>query len=244
MRITVYMSSEKPITLPINYNYIMQAVVLRWLGDESYQKFVHDTGYIYKKRNYKLYTFSRLEGIFKLDKVKKSITFPQGAKLTIASVDEKFLNYLVNNIICKDKFKILNNEVYIEKIDCSADHPTSPLYIRTKSPIVIYSTFQTQTSKKTYYYNPYEKDFSEMLRQNLIRKYKALHDMEPEDSNFTIEIADGTCPKESVLIYKGTVIRGWNGKFLLKGSDALLTLAYDAGLGSKNSQGFGCIEII
>lgn len=242
MRIIVHMVSEKPIVLPVNYNYIIQAVVLRWLGDESYRRFVHDTGYSYKKREYKLYTFSRLEGAYSLEN--KRISFPNGANLTISSVDEAFLNYLVNNIISKDKFKILDNQVRIENIECMAYHYSTPLNISTKSAIVTYSTLQNGTVKKTYYYSPYEREFTEMLRQNLIRKYIALHDAEPADTSFKITIDEKSKPRENVLTYKGTIIKGWSGRFRLEGSNELLKLAYDAGLGSKNSQGFGCIEII
>jgi len=43
--------------------------------------------------------------------------------------------------------------------------------------------------------------------------------------------------------YKGTVIKGWMGIYRLKGAVSLLKMALDAGLGAKNSQGFGCVEI-
>jgi CRISPR-associated endoribonuclease Cas6 len=42
--------------------------------------------------------------------------------------------------------------------------------------------------------------------------------------------------------YKGTWIEGWTGRFLLEGPPELLRLALEAGLGAKNSQGFGYVE--
>jgi CRISPR-associated endoribonuclease Cas6 len=42
--------------------------------------------------------------------------------------------------------------------------------------------------------------------------------------------------------YTGTWIEGWVGRFLLEGPPELLRLALDAGLGAKNSQGFGYVE--
>jgi CRISPR-associated endoribonuclease Cas6 len=41
--------------------------------------------------------------------------------------------------------------------------------------------------------------------------------------------------------YKGTWIEGWVGRFLLEGPSELLRLALEAGLGAKNSQGFGYV---
>ena len=36
-------------------------------------------------------------------------------------------------------------------------------------------------------------------------------------------------------------IKGWEGRFKLKGPKELLQVALDCGLGAKNSLGFGCI---
>lgn len=38
-------------------------------------------------------------------------------------------------------------------------------------------------------------------------------------------------------------LKGWNGVFRLKGPKALLQKAVDCDLGSKNSAGFGCVEV-
>lgn len=244
MRAKIEICSEKEITLPLQYNYIIQAVILKWLGDEAYSKFIHDTGYEYNNRKYKMYTFSRLEGRFNIDKVNKNITFFENPRLTISTGDDKFLSYFINNIISKDNFRIGNNNVYIGKAECSNYKLKGPIDIFTKSPIVIYSTLvNSEGAKKTYYYSPYEKEFSELARKNLIHKYIAVNGKEPEDDRFILEPIKNSRLKESVVIYKDIVIKGWRGEFSMSGSDELINLAYNTGLGSKNSQGFGCIEI-
>lgn len=40
--------------------------------------------------------------------------------------------------------------------------------------------------------------------------------------------------------YKDTIIKGWVGAYFLAGDPDLLKLALTAGVGAKNSQGFGC----
>lgn len=47
-----------------------------------------------------------------------------------------------------------------------------------------------------------------------------------------------------MILYKGTVIKAWEGTFRLLGPQELVELAYDTGLGAKNSQGFGCFELL
>jgi CRISPR-associated endoribonuclease Cas6 len=49
---------------------------------------------------------------------------------------------------------------------------------------------------------------------------------------------------EVIAIFKGTVIKGWTGIYELQLPEPYFSLAYDAGLGSKNSQGFGMVEVV
>lgn len=113
--------------------------------------------------------------------------------------------------------------------------------INTLAPITVYSTLNTRDNrKKTYYYSPYEKEFSNLVTDNLRKKFKLVHHKEPGKRSLIIEPVDGVY--EKILKYKETIIKGWMGKFKLKGSPSLISIAYDTGLGSKNSQGFGMFE--
>ncbi|MDI6814456.1 MAG: CRISPR-associated endoribonuclease Cas6, partial [Desulfitobacteriaceae bacterium] len=47
-----------------------------------------------------------------------------------------------------------------------------------------------------------------------------------------------------IIPYKGGIIKGYSGNLELLGSQSQLQLAVDAGLGSKNAQGFGCLEVM
>ena len=49
----------------------------------------------------------------------------------------------------------------------------------------------------------------------------------------------GLCRK-----YRGTIIKGWMGRFVLNGNKKLLKLGYDCGIGAKNSQGFWMVELL
>ena len=43
-------------------------------------------------------------------------------------------------------------------------------------------------------------------------------------------------------MFKNTVVKAWSGIYERTGPPDLLRLAFDCGLGAKNSQGFGMIE--
>ncbi|OAA83845.1 CRISPR-associated endoribonuclease Cas6 [Clostridium ljungdahlii] len=242
MRIIITFEFNKPLVLNIQYNHIIQAVLLNWLNDENYQRFIHDTGYEIGNRRYKLYTFSRLQGRFHIDLGQGTITYYNEAKLEVASQDDKFLNYLVNGVIIKDNVKIGNNIVHIKNIRCINYILDSGSKVYTKSPITVYSTFKILDKKKTYYYSPFENEFSKLIRENLIKKYEAMYNKCPEDDSFEISYVKNSKLKEKVVIYKDTVIKGWVGEFVLNGSKELINIGYNSGLGSKNSQGFGCIS--
>ena len=49
---------------------------------------------------------------------------------------------------------------------------------------------------------------------------------------------------EVVTTFKGTYITGWQGYYHLEGSNELINFLYYAGLGDRNSQGFGMFKII
>lgn len=243
MRAYVTLKFNKPLIMPIQYNHIMQAVVLKWINDEKYTTYLHDKGFALEKRVFKLYTFSRLEGDCKYDREKSRLVFKSFAKFTISTADENFLDYVVRTAIVNDTMSILGQEVYVDNVRCMHMDIMSEKRIHTLSPIVTYSTFEHDGRKKTYYYNPMEEEFSRLIKENLVKKYIAFNGKEPSEREFTIKPAPNGRLKESIVIYKGTVIKGWNGDFIISGSPELLTIGYNAGLGSKNAQGFGCIEI-
>lgn len=229
--------------MPIHYNNILQAVILNWLGNENYQKFIHDFGYKVGKRKYKLFTFSKIYGKFKIDRERKTIDFFDNAHFTISSLENKFLSYLATNVIEKDNFKFGNNIVNVNSIETVNNKISEREEVYTKSPIVMYSTFKNYKGNKTYYYSPLEREFSELIRKNLIHKYEAYYNKLPLRDDFSISPINKKGLKERVVIYKDYVIKGWDGEFLLEGSEELMNIAYNAGIGSKNSQGFGCVEI-
>lgn len=241
MRADINIKLEDPLELPIHYNHIIQAVVLRWLSDDNYSKFIHDTGYKYKKRQYKMYTFSKIYGKFSIDYNKKTITYFDNVMLSISSLENEFMKYIINTAIISDVV-IGKTRGQVENITFKSLDSINKGRIKTKSPIVVYSTFLLEDKKKTYYYNPKEDEFETIIRNNLIKKYIAYYGSDLNNKEFKIHPLGNL--KESIVIYKGTVIKGWNGEFEIEGSPELIKIGYDTGLGSKNSQGFGCFEFV
>ncbi|WP_179631939.1 CRISPR-associated endoribonuclease Cas6 [Clostridium peptidivorans] len=243
MRANIEMSFNDELTVPIDYNYILHEMILNCMGKEGYETLIHDKRYEYKNRSYKLFTFSKLFGKFEMDKENSTITYFDRANFTVSSPDYTFLNYLINRVLKNPNFKIGWNDIKIKKIENFHAQLGSSETIYTKSPIVAYKTLENDKRRKTLYYSPYEDEFQEILKENLINKYKAIYGYKPEHNEFKINVLETKKPKSSSINYQGHIIKGWNGEFLIEGSPELLQIAYDTGLGLKNSQGFGCIEV-
>lgn len=240
---------KEEVTFPLNYNYGLQSFIYHHIS-EKLATFLHDEGYLVGKRRFKLFTFSRLSGKFKIGFPQEEIMFTGPFHFYVSSPIDNFIQQFAEDLIKSGEVKLFKEPVAIASIEVNPAPPMhSPLIIRMLSPLTVYSTFfSPQGKKKTYYYSPFEKEFSKLIKENLIKKYQALYKAIPSNDDFTITRIKVTKNSEKIIKYtpgKGsyTVIKGWMGLYELEGSPELIYLGYEAGLGSKNPQGFGMFEI-
>lgn len=246
MRFEISMTAETEICLPIQYNPTIQGMIYNHISPEFGTQ-LHDTGYLYEKRSFKLFTFSRINGLFRLDRESQEIIFSPPIRLTVSSPIERFIYELGYSMVTSDHLQLGDNLLTISGINIPLEPDfTSSELIRMLSPITVYSTLKTAEGKsKTYYYSPYEDEFSRLIESNLKKKYKILYSRDPnENQSFSIKPVKAGKGSEKIIKYKGTVIKGWMGIYLIQGDPELIKVGYEAGLGSKNSQGFGCFESI
>ena len=247
MQFKINFKSDKDIILPFQYNHILQGSLLSMIHDEKYAEFLHNRGYTHDKRNFKLYTFSRIMGQANVDREKKEFHFGKICALYVASMDNKLIHQVFtdftdkqsnlrwkNNIITTHSIDILEPPVLLEKDE---------IIVKTVSPITTYSTlYDIDHTKKIYYYSPYEKEFQQNIAANLKKKYFAFYGTYPKDESFQIvPIKD---VKACVLTYKGKLTKGYTGIYAIKGSKEMLNTALCAGLGNRNSIGFGMVLFI
>ena len=242
MRIILEISSEKEIKLPIQYNRILQGFIYNNLSDKNYREFIHSQGYQLDNKKFKFFTYSRLTGKFNLYPRQNEIGFESPVKLVISSAVEQFITDLAETLIKADFLFLGGNQIEISSITVEKQFEfTETMQIKMLSPVVAYST----ENKLTYYYSPWHPRFNEIITRNLIDKYKTLFGYMPEEQAFKI-IPNGMQEKKFKIVtnFKNTIIEGYNGIYFLKGNPELIKIAYHAGLGSKNAQGFGCWEVV
>lgn len=242
MHIRINFVSEKDIILPIHYNHLLQGFIYSNIDNEL-AEFLHNHGYIYKGRSFKLFTFSNI--LNRGHKVNNTFNFKKNINLIISSPIEEFCKSLANSMIKNNELLLGENIVRVEHIQIENQIISKEeIVVCTLSPIVVYSTlYKPDGSKYTCYFSPGEPDFERIISENLIKKYKSFNN---NDEIFEEQISIKPIGrfKQNLIIYKDFIIKGVSGKFILKGDRRLLQIGVDTGIGSKNSQGLGCITLL
>jgi len=249
LRLVIKFEPEKGcLKLPINYNHILQGAILRSLK-KGLADWVHDKGYEFNGRKFKLYTFSRLfSRDKKVDKLSKTITFCGQVMFKVSSVEVEILESLASYLVKEGAIVLGGTKCIFNSIE--VERPIlpdgKPVLIKALSPITVYRTlYTTDGRKKTYYFTPFENEFEELVFDNLKRKARAYYrDREiPELSGY---IKPYRVENRNLIVtkFKGTIIKAWSGIYELHLPEPWFMLAYNAGLGSKNSQGFGMIDVV
>jgi len=206
--------------------------------------FLHEKGYQSGNRMFKLFVFSRLLGKFTAKKEKNTISFNEKIKLVISSPVDEFCQSIANGLLTKGCLRLGSIDVEVEKMMVQQlKVQEEQVVLRTLSPVVAYSTFLRPDGRKyTCYFQPGDPDFASLVENNLRKKYQAFYGKKAPVGEVKVRRLGQV--RQHVMNYKGTVVKGCSGKLAVSGPVELLQMAVDAGMGSKNGQGFGCMEMV
>ncbi len=247
MRIKIILENteNKDIILPIHYNEIIQKIIYKNLP-HLLANFLHNIGFRYKNKPLKLFTFSKLFSD-KIKITKNKIFLKNPITLFISCPIEIIIKILKENLLKKESVKLINNNLKIKEIIIlNKPEFKNELKIKTLSPITTYKTIIKDNKKYTEYIFPDNPLFNKLIKENIIKKYSIIEGItnNNEIEPFNLEITPINT-KIKILKYKNFIIKGVDGELLIKTDNPkIIEKIYDAGLGSKNSQGFGMFEII
>jgi len=261
-----YASEQKGLLLPVHYNDVLQALLYRTFSNEI-AKFLHNEGFSLGKRHFKLFTFSRilnkgnkvygerLSNLKRRLKINNSfffkprrnatneeaLYFKEGVSFYFSSPKDFIIEDMGNRAVSIPQSILLNQDIFVTSIEVIPTQKFSNrISIKMLSPVTVYSTIRTRDKKAlTYYYSPYEKEFSTLIQKNAEKKYTLINGTK---SNETLKITPlyfNEKRNRAVVYFKNTRIEGWTGVFTLEGGTNLIKTVYEAGLGSKNPEGFG-----
>jgi len=116
VRISLKISSNKErIVLPLDYNYHVQSFLYNNVSPEL-ASFLHDRGFLYGQRSFKMFTFSRLLGKYEMRRAENAITFSMPLTLIISSPMDRFVSELANSMLKKGDLKLCGENIFVEEI--------------------------------------------------------------------------------------------------------------------------------
>jgi len=254
MRLKIELLAERPVKLPIGFNEYFQALIYKYLNFD-YAEWLHNTGYRLEGKTFKFFTFSPFLEKGRFFSREKFFQFPQKLSFYIASPVDWILEQFAVNISKSEFIQIghefpFDNRLLVSSIDVIKEERFIESCIKVKAitPIETHSTFRTGADhKKTHYYTPFEEEFSQMVNENLRRKWAALF---KNDCPYHLKIKPLFSGNHNERIFyfgvgeKKTLIKGWKGYFLIEGHPRFLEFGYASGFGSRNTNGCGLVEIV
>lgn len=229
VKITLY--SNTPIVLPLSYNHFLQSCIYNTLTPEL-SAFLHSKGFEAGGKVFKLFTFSKLFGKYKV--VDKIISFIPPIYFYFSTSVNLIADTFSSEALKSKEIRIGKNSVFIEAVEFEPIRPKEEVVVKTISPITVH----IPENGKLRYLSPDSERFFGLISSNLSKKFFANFGYSSEDISL---VSLSSKWKKVVTFFKNTPVVGWEGMLLLKGDEKMVGLALSTGLGSKNSQGFGMI---
>lgn len=257
MRLQITLTPDKwDYEIPLNYQYPLSAAIYKQMSSASpeFIEWLHQTGYKNAKgKPYKLFTFSKLF-INGLDKKKlKSSILSSSGELGFyfsSAVDEKITLSLVSGILAASEIRIgakdLPESIFRVKDVTMSPNPnfSNSMIYKMLSPTCV-SIFD---GKKVSFLNPDNESTFDRLADNLKNKYKVHYGEDYNDELAITANSENRFKTKLITIKQNTPQEGHIGCFetfvKINATPKMQELAYNVGIGERNSMGFGCLGIV
>ena len=249
--------------VPLNYNYPLSAAIYHLLAQASpeYASWLHNRGYQSRDDRFlKLFTFSKLD----IPRVRirgKALTAGNDRpwQLHISSpMEDEFVQNFVLGLFQQQNIEIGGvgaiGRFVIESVEALPtpvfkDH----MHGKTLSSIVVSTMREHKGKLQSYYYRPTDPELGEALRKNLLSKYQIITGEICRDPHleiaFDMDYFKRRQGRVSKLLHikEGTAaetqIKTFAMPFAIRGNPELIRVAWECGLGDKNSLGLGMVEV-
>jgi CRISPR-associated endoribonuclease Cas6 len=124
---------------------------------------------------------------------------------------------------------------------------------KTLSPFVVSTMRENNGKLQAYYYRPTDPEIGEAIRNNLLMKYEIIYGRACEKDVFAIEFNMEYYERRKGRVSKllhikegsadETKVKVFEMPFRVRGNPELIRVAWECGLGDKNSMGLGMIDV-
>lgn len=234
MQLHLTFSLDEPLCIPLSYNYQLQSSIYSKLAEIDLSDFWHNEGFGYTQ-NFKMFTFSPLKGSYRI--IDKKICFENKISFEVRSPIFEFCDELQRSFEHNPSIKLFNTRLNIVDACLTNRHLNEGHAVFSAvSPVIVHSVMP---DGKTQFYFPCDDCFIDRLVNNYKNKFESVYEGEAPQISIKI-LNDG---KKTVTNYKGIWLTGNKCELDIKGNWFALEFLYNSGLGEKNSQGFGFVDI-
>jgi CRISPR-associated endoribonuclease Cas6 len=255
MRIRLQLSIKRGSNaLPINYQYPVAAWIYKTihLANPEFSHWLHEQGYSYEKRKFKLFTFSPIKFENYIIQKDRIIAQTPNCSITLSFLLPEAVKHFVSGCFKNqhfglgDKISQVDFEVKAIDIESPVEFDTVARF-RSQSPICISEPVERNGKLTSQYRSPNEVGYEKRFFDNLTEKYQS--------ANEGLAVPTGSCkltvlsaPKSKLITIKqGTSaeskVRGYQYDFEVQAPKELIGVGYYTGFGSMNSMGFGITKI-
>lgn len=241
MRLKIYLKSENGIiNIPFNYNHILSSVVYNMIDDIGFASKLHSG------KSFKFFCFSQIF-ISRPKRVDGGFVSRNGSiSFIISSPNDDLITELVNGLAHNQSVNFIGQSLLVTKCEILKNPQFgNRMHFNTLSPIIVTTQREIDGVLKEWDLAPGD-DFFKGIEKNLVKKYQKFYNLESVNKKVKVSSDMRYVKRKRISINKGEVTtyhRAYLMDIILEGDSDLIRFAYDCGLSSKNSQGFGMIEL-
>jgi CRISPR-associated endoribonuclease Cas6 len=251
MRIELTLENTRPeTTVPVNYNHYLASCVYQLLKASSpaYALRLHQEGYAFQGKRFKLFTFSQLFAAERRIARDRLIIRSPTLRWLIASPVDEFVMHFADGILDRGVVRVGDAAFRVRAVQALPTPAFAPVMRFTcLSPMTI-STHTEAAGRHPLQYCRLEDGFYEKVVANLCRKYRLLtgHDAGQLDLSLAFDpdyVAKRGGQIHKTIQYKNTRIFAYLAPFTAQGAVELMRVGYECGFGDGNSKGFGMVGV-
>jgi len=219
MRLYLRLSPNREM-IPFNYQYLLTGCVHKWIGKNNDEH-----------GNRSLYCFSWLQNTHA---DKNGISLNRDSYFFISAHHVDFIKRVMKGILSSPDVFCGSKVVGIQIKETPQFSGEEQFFLN--SPVLIRKRVDEKTKHVTFK----DRDFEDLLTENLKNKLKSAH-LPSENVSIKID-KDYACPQTKLVDYKGIKNRTTWAPVIIKGMPEQIAFAWQVGLGQSTGIGFGAIK--
>ena len=234
MRSLIHLITDDDAVIPINYQHALSSALYAFIKDANLDL----SSSLHHSKSFKFFNFSNIR--FPRPAIKgPEVHLKKGThvKFNFSSPASDILEATITGMLSKGKMEILGAEFTIKEIEIleTPSFSTNATF-STLSPIHIDIV---RENGERWDLVPTDPEWRQRIEENSRKKYSQYFGKEYRGP---FEITDISRMKKKRINVGGQWWVSAHAEFTISAEPEMLRFLWDAGIGSKNSQGFGCVR--